>query len=254
MTMGGLPFSFLAKGGSVLRFSLSPRAVFDCRVADKVSTSENVQLPSHNRLSSPHQRYGSRPPDLFTGATRTRCAIRWQVLHWRAHHANLLPPDLPLAYLAGKQCSLLSQRSRCGRSRLSSLFALPPRVFAGNPRVGRNSQHDFASVAIDQRRWIGRRRRGGSFGTPRYRLAASSPPVPAPPGSHAQRRCANRPVALRQEADRRNKFAHDAGRAFVGVRLCPAIQRSDSQRLSSNPNANPCPGAAHSRPAKESIP
>src|SRR6516165_8964711 len=93
-----------------------------------VSTSENVQLPPQNQLSSPDQRYGTRPSDLFTSATRTRCAIRWQVLHRCAHHANLLPPDLPRANLQGMQCSLLSQRSSSCRSRFSPVLAMPPGV------------------------------------------------------------------------------------------------------------------------------
>ena len=151
------------------------------------------------------------------------------------------------------QCSLLSQRSRCGRSRFSPVPAMPSRMLAGNSRVGRNAQYRFACLAIDQRTWTRRRRRRGSLRTPRYRFTPSSSPVPAPLGSDAQRRCSNWPLAFRQEADRRNKFAYDAGRALFRIRLCSPVQRSHSQRLSSNSNADPRARAPRSRPGAQSI-
>jgi len=215
--------------------------------------SENVQLPPQNRLSSltntmelDHQicsrarlaRDARFDGKFFIGVLTTRIYCRPICRARTSKECNV-------RYFLSAAAAAEAGFRPCLRCR--------PECSPGTPAwVGTRNTVSRALQLISET-WPRRRRRRSPFGTPRHRLASSSPPVPAPPGSDAQRRCTDRAVALRQETDRRNKFAHDAGCSVFRVRLRSPIQRSHPQRLSLNPNANPRARAAHSRPAAKSV-
>ena len=69
---------------------------------------------------------GTGLANLLAGKARARCAFRRQVFHRCADHKNLLPSDLPLAHIEGKQRALLPDRRSRSRSGFSPVPALPP--------------------------------------------------------------------------------------------------------------------------------
>src|SRR5260370_39167803 len=93
------------------------------------------------------------------------CEIRRQVFHWSANHEDLLPSNLPLAYVAGENRAVLPHRRCCRRSGVSPVLALPPGVLSWNSRMGWHAKHGFASIAPDRRNGFARRRHRSSGGT-----------------------------------------------------------------------------------------
>src|SRR5580692_4740412 len=169
------------------------------------------------------RRYEFGLAGVFAGPAVARCALRWQVLHWRADDRSILPFDLSGTHVPGEKRSLLSECRGGGGSGFPAMPALPARMLAWNSGLVGNSKHSFARFAADQRERPGGWRRGSSCRTAGSGLAASSPAVPAASGRDASCGCANAPAALCQEAYRRNQAANEPGGAGIGLRLRAAV-------------------------------
>src|SRR5262249_9153747 len=131
-----------------------------------------------------------------------RSPLRWQVLHWRAQHENLLPLHLPCANSKGKERPILCNGRRGGGSWISALSTLPSGGFAWNSGLARDFEHRLKSFTLDRRRRLGRSWDGRAGGTIGNRFKASSAAVCSAPGCAPEHRSAHSPLALRQKVDR----------------------------------------------------
>src|SRR5438094_3678906 len=78
------------------------------KIEDIGAWSENVQFVLWVGLSSVRETHEFGLAGMFASETVARCALRWQVLHRRAHQQSLLPLDLSCTYSQRKKCPLLS--------------------------------------------------------------------------------------------------------------------------------------------------
>src|SRR5438128_10085231 len=85
--------------------------------------SENVQFVLWVGLSSVRETHEFGLAGMFASETVARCALRWQVLHRRAHQQSLLPLDLSCTYSQRKRY-LRNSSSPTTRSRRISAPAI----------------------------------------------------------------------------------------------------------------------------------
>src|ERR1700693_5371700 len=81
----------------------------------------------------------TRPCDVRSCPARTRSCVRRGVLHRRAHHAYLLPADLPGAAGAFEKRRVLPDGGRGRAGGLSSVPALPAGDGAREPGLERHT-------------------------------------------------------------------------------------------------------------------
>src|ERR1700733_5212365 len=174
----------------------------------RTSSQRSSRVLVRKRLSLPWQRAimaseddDPRPPNLFSRPPLARSALRRQIFYRRCRQRSLLPLHLSRAYRQRKELPLLPNCRRCGRSRLSSLSSLSPRMFARNPCLAWYIEPRLPCLAAHRREWHRRWWHRKSRRACWRRFASSPPSLHSSFRSRAQRGCANTPPALRKKAD-----------------------------------------------------